>query len=227
LAENIKSILTQNLNAVKATGSDCFSVYMVGVTLFGSSFTGKTNQSIGIYAGQQRHSRHGLVAMSIFATFVSSISFLALPGSGLPRQLECLCIQSVNSLLLPILAVKLFVPLYRKANSPSAYAYLESRFGPWARIYASACYLLTQIMRMGTILYSAGFARQCHVRLGYRHHHRGHRTCCNGVFLSLAGIQAVVWTDAIQGIIHDWWRAGMFGIFIMFDPCLKDPGKCI
>jgi uncharacterized sodium:solute symporter family permease YidK len=31
--------------------------------------------------------------------------------------------------------------------------FLEERFGRWARIYASACYLAHQIARMGSILY--------------------------------------------------------------------------
>lgn len=36
-----------------------------------------------------------------------------------------------------LVAIKIFIPLYRKVNSPSAYAYLEQRFGAWTRIYAS------------------------------------------------------------------------------------------
>ena len=51
------------------------------------------------------------------------------------------------------MAVKFFVPLYRSIESPSAYYYLEMRFGSWARSYASVCYLLTQLARMGAILY--------------------------------------------------------------------------
>lgn len=50
------------------------------------------------------------------------------------------------------------MPLYRRVNSPSAYTYLEQRFGPWARIYASASYFLTQLMRIGTILYLLALA---------------------------------------------------------------------
>ncbi|WP_418819979.1 hypothetical protein, partial [Phocaeicola sp.] len=43
-------------------------------------------------------------------------------------------------------------PFYRSQDSISAYSFLENRFGPWARIYASSCYLLTQIARTGSIL---------------------------------------------------------------------------
>jgi SSS family solute:Na+ symporter len=98
------------------------------------------------------------------------------------------------------MAVKFFVPLYRKANSPSAYAYLETRFGPWARVYASACYLLTQIMRMGTILYL--LALPVNAMFGWN---IVIIIVVTGlavmIYSLLGGIQAVVWTDAIQGIV--------------------------
>ena len=42
-------------------------------------------------------------------------------------------------------------PLYRATGDVSAYAYLERRFGLWARLYALTFYLLTQLARMGTI----------------------------------------------------------------------------
>mgnify|MGYP007124589765 FL=1 len=62
----------------------------------------------------------------------------------------------VFSLSIPIasyFAARYFVPFYRSQDSISAYSFLENRFGPWARIYASSCYLLTQIARTGSILY--------------------------------------------------------------------------
>ena len=124
---------------------------MVGVIAFGSSFYRKNKSSSAFTLGNSAIPGW-VVTMSIFATFVSSISFLALPGTAYLTNWNAFAF----SLSIPVasyMAVKFFVPLYRKANSPSAYTYLETRFGPWARVYASVCYLLTQVMRMGTILY--------------------------------------------------------------------------
>src|SRR5210317_1835416 len=124
---------------------------MVGVTAFGSSFYRKNKSSAAFTLGNSAIPSW-VVTMSIFATFVSSISYLALPGNAYQSNWNAL----VFSLSLPIatlIAVKYFVPLYRKINSPSAYTFMEQRFGPWARIYVSVCYLLTQLMRIGTILY--------------------------------------------------------------------------
>jgi SSS family solute:Na+ symporter len=183
---------------VKALDLIVFFVYMIGVTVFGSSFYRKNKSSSAFTLGNSAIPGW-VVTMSIFATFVSSISFLALPGNAYQSNWNAF----VFSLSIPfasILAVKVFVPLYRKANSPSAYTYLETRFGPWARIYASACYLLTQIMRMGTILYI--LALPVNAMFGWN---IVIIIVVTGlavmIYSLLGGIQAVVWTDAIQGLI--------------------------
>jgi SSS family solute:Na+ symporter len=137
--------------------------------------------------------------MSIFATFVSSISFLALPGKAYMSDWNAL----VFSFAIPIasiLAVKFFVPLYRGIGSISAYNFLEIRFGPWARMYASVCYLLTQLMRTGAILLL--LALPLNALFGWNI-----KTIIivTGIAVTaysmLGGIQAVIWTDAIQAII--------------------------
>jgi len=137
--------------------------------------------------------------MSIFATFVSSISYLALPGQAYQSDWN----PFVFSLSLPVasyMAARFFVPLYRSVNSPSAYSYLEKRFGPWAKIYASSMYLLTQLMRTGTILFL--LALTLNVILGWNMILIIIITCiCVMIYALMGGIQAVIWTDAIQGII--------------------------
>jgi len=136
---------------MKFTDLAVFLIYMIGITVFGSSFYRKNKTSAAFTLGN-RNIPGWVVTMSIFATYVSSISFLALPGNAYQTNWNAF----VFSLSIPfasLIAVIFFVPLYRKINSPSAYTYLEQRFGPWARIYVSICYLLTQLMRTGTILY--------------------------------------------------------------------------
>lgn len=175
-----------------------FISYMIGVTLFGASFFRKNKTSTAFTLGN-RSIPAWVISMSIFATFVSSISYLALPGIAYQSNWN----PFVFSLSIPIaaiVAVKFFVPLYRKMDSPSAYSYLEQRFGPWARVYASICYLLTQIMRVGTILYLLALA--LHAIFGWN---IVLIIAITGVtimiYSMLGGLQAVVWTDAIQGIL--------------------------
>ncbi len=175
-----------------------FVVYLAGITLFGSSFF-KKNRSAATYTLGDKNIPPWVIAMSIFATFVSSISFLALPGNAYSSNWNAL----VFSLSIPIslwVAVRYFVPLYRRINSPSAYTILETRFGPWARIYVSSCYLLTQIMRVGTILYL--LALTLNAVAGWN---IVVIIIITGltvtVYSLLGGFEAVVWTDAVQGII--------------------------
>ena len=99
-----------------------------------------------------------------------------------------------------VIAVKFFVPLYRSVNSPSAYTYLEKRFGPWAKTYASLMYLFTQLMRTGTILFL--MALPLHTLLGWNIVTIIVITGLSVMVYSLlGGIQAVMWTDAVQAII--------------------------
>lgn len=128
--------------------------YMLGMVILGTSFYKKSRSAEAFTTGSKRLPAW-VLGMSIFATFVSSISFLALPGKAYQSNWN----SFVFSLSIPVatwLAATYFVPLYRRVGSVSAYAFLETRFGPWARVYASTCYLLTQIARTGSILFLLG-----------------------------------------------------------------------
>lgn len=175
-----------------------FVIYILGVTVVGGQFYRKNKSSSAFTLGNNTIPGW-VVTMSIFATFVSSISYLGLPGIAYQSNWN----MFVFSLSLPIaalVAITVFVPLYRRVNSPSAYTYLENRFGPWARVYASTMYLLTQIMRIGTILYL--MALVINPMFGWD---VATIIIVTGIvvmlYSALGGIQAVVWTDAIQGII--------------------------
>lgn len=175
-----------------------FFVITLGNVLFGASFYFRNKTSTQFTTGGGNMPAW-VVGMSIFATFVSSISFLALPGKAFMSNWNAL----VFSFAIPIaaiLAVKFFVPLYRGLGSISAYNYLEVRFGAWARMYASLCYMLTQLMRTGAILLL--LALPLNALFGWNI-----KTVIivTGIAVTaysmLGGIQAVIWTDAIQGIV--------------------------
>ncbi|MCR9066174.1 MAG: sodium:solute symporter [Cytophagales bacterium] len=173
-------------------------VYLALVMIFGYSFYRKKRGAKGFTTGEGRLPAWAL-GMSVFATYVSSISFLALPGNAFAKDWS----GFVFSLSIPLAAwisVKYFVPLYRKLGSESAYYFMEQRFGPWARVYASGCYLLTQLARMGAILYLLALPMQS--LLGFS---IPMIIIVIGllvmVYSTMGGLEAVVWTDAIQGIL--------------------------
>lgn len=175
-----------------------FIIFTGGVVLFGCTFFQKKRTTDEMTAAG-RSLPGWVVGMSIFATYVSSISYLAYPGKAYMSDWNAF----VFSLSIPIasyFAAKYFVPFYRNLGSVSAYSFLETRFGPWARIYASTCYLLTQMARMGSILYL--LALPMNALLGW-----DIKTIiiCTSIAITfysmLGGIKAVIWTEAIQGFI--------------------------
>lgn len=175
-----------------------FLVFTLGVVVFGCSFYRKKSSATEFtHAG--RSLPGWVVGMSIFATYVSSISYIGYPGKAFASNWNAF----VFSLSIPVasyFAAKYFVPFYRRGGSVSAYSFLEEKFGRWARIYASACYLLTQIARMGSILYL--LAVPMYILMGWNLHIVIIATSTAIVLYSmLGGLKAVIWADAIQGII--------------------------
>ena len=115
-----------------------FLVFTCGVMLLGCSFFKKKTSS-DEFTSAGRSLPGWVVGMSIFATYVSSISYLGNPGMAFAGDWNAF----VFSLSIPVasyFAAKYFVPFYRNMGSVSAYSFLEERFGPWARMYASMCY---------------------------------------------------------------------------------------
>ena len=176
-----------------------FFLFVGGVALFGCSFYFKSRRGAAAFTMANGSLPTWVVGMSIFATFVSSISFLGLPGGSYAGNWN----QLVFSLSIPIamwLAAKLFIPLYRGLNSVSAYHYLELKFGYWARAYVAICYLLTQLARVGSILLL--LAIPINTMFGWDISTIIITTgILTLIYSLLGGISAVMWTDAIQGII--------------------------
>jgi solute:Na+ symporter, SSS family len=173
-------------------------VYLAGVVGFGCWFVRKSgNPSEFMAAGGSLPG--WAVGLSIFGTYVSSISFLAHPGKTYASNWN----PFVFSLSLPLaawIAVRWFVPFYRRVGEVSAYHHLEARFGAWARTYAVIFYLLTQLARMGTIMYLVALALAPLTGWDVKT-----IILVTGVLVTaytvLGGIEAVIWTDVVQSIV--------------------------
>lgn len=173
-------------------------LYLSGIVAFGCWFARRSRSTDGFMAAG-RSMPGWLVGLSIFGTYVSSISFLALPGKAFAADWSPFAL----SLSLPIAALaatRWFVPFYRRSGEISAYNHLEHRFGPWARTYAALCYLLTQVARMGSVMYLLGLPlyhllgwdiRLIIVVTGV----------LTTVYTCLGGIEGVIWTDAVQSLV--------------------------
>lgn len=173
-------------------------LFILGTFLFGLSFVRKT-KDVSDYTSGGGNVPGFVVGMSIFATYVSSISFLALPGSAFAGNWNSL-VFSISIPIAIIIATKYFVPFYRNISSISAYSFLEEKFGYWARVYTAACHLLTQIARIGSVLFLLALALNSMVGWSIPL-----IIIITGlvvvVYSTFGGIKAVLWNDAVQGII--------------------------
>jgi solute:Na+ symporter, SSS family len=192
-----------------------FIIYLFGIVLFGVSFYNR-KRTTDDYSTGSGTLPAWVIGLSIFATFVSSISFLALPGIAYLGNWNAY----VFSLSIPVaifMAINFFIPLYRSVGSPSAYTYLEARFGPWAKNYVASFWLLTQVMRVAVILYL--LALPMYVILGWDMRIIIVITGFSVMLYSiLGGIKAVIWTDAIQAIILITGASITLGILIFSLP---------
>ena len=172
--------------------------YFAGVMALGFSFWKRSGSSSEFTTGGGTLPGW-LCGLSIFATYLSSISYLALPGKSFAGNWN----PFVFSLSLPIaafIAVKWFLPYYRSTGEISAYAMLERRFGAWARVYASSFYLVFQVARMGVVMYL--MALPMAVIFGWDMRLVIIVTGISvTIYAFVGGIVAVIWADAIQAIV--------------------------
>ncbi|HJQ80193.1 MAG TPA: sodium:solute symporter [Lacipirellulaceae bacterium] len=172
--------------------------YLAAVVGIGFWFA-RRSTSTGEYTAAGRSLPGWAIGLSMFGSYISSISFLANPGKAYVSNWNAF----VFSLATPIgaaVAVHWFVPFYRRSGHVSAYEHLEERFGPWARTYAVVCFLLYQTARMGTVIYLLAKAVAPLTGLPVPT-----TIIITGTLMTLytlaGGIKAVVWTGVLQSVV--------------------------
>lgn len=139
------------------------------------------------------------IGMSILATLISSVTFLAYPGEGYSSN----WIRLIQGLMVPIVLLAIIgfvVPLFRSVIKLSAYEYFEQRFGSFARYYTSISFMLTHFAKMGSVFYLISLALSGMI---------GIDTTTIIWIIGIAiiiltlfgGIEAVIWLDVIQGFL--------------------------
>ena len=174
------------------------SLYVLATAGFGAWFVRRSNTMEGFtLAGKLIPG--WAIGLSLLATYLSSISFLANPGKSYASDWR----PFVFSLTLPIailVATRWFIPLYRNKVKTTAYEYLEQRFGVWARVYMGAAYILLQIGRFAVVLYLTALALASLLATD---------TATLIVLLGgltiaytlVGGFAAVIWTDVVQSVV--------------------------
>lgn len=187
------------------------AVYLLIIVVFGISFA-KKQKSTDHYFAASGGLPSWAVGLSILATLISSVTFLAYPGAGYSSN----WILLVQGLMVPIVLVFLvnfIVPLYRKVIGISTYEYFEKRFGYVARLYTSFAFTMAHFSKMGTVFFLLALALSSMSGLNIY-----------GVIIVLGviiilytllgGIEAVIWLDVIQGLML--FLGGLLCLGVMF-----------
>lgn len=139
------------------------------------------------------------IGLSMLATSISSVTFIALPAAAFSLDWRLLVPNLANPIV-AIFAVWTLVPFFRKSARLSAFEYLERRFGHGARLYAAFMFLVMQVVRLGSILYLMAIPL----------------TFLTGIdplwimivtgglvalYTIYGGMEAVIWSDVVQGVI--------------------------
>lgn len=173
-------------------------LYILAVLGIGFYFSKKARTSEGFMVGGRSMSGFS-VGLSIVGTLLSSVSFIAYAGKAYDTNWNAY-VFSFTVVIVAFVAVRVFLPFYRRLGIISAYEFLENRFGYWGRLYGGVSFIMYQIGRVGVILYL--LCLPLHHLLGWD---MVTLIVVTGIFTTfytfIGGIEAVIWTDVTQVII--------------------------
>lgn len=177
------------------------AVYAALMLIIGAYYSSRNRSAEDFLLGGRRMSPV-MVGLSLFATLVSTLSYLGVPGEMIAHG----PMMSLQIVAHPIVFVAVgygLIPLLMRQPVTSAYELLETRLGGSIRLAGATVFLLLRFGWMATILYAT--AAVVLVPLLGLHADWVPWLCVGmGTFIaayaSWGGIKAVVVTDAAQSI---------------------------
>jgi len=177
------------------------ALYAVSMLVIGFYYSRRIKNTEDYYlGGRQMHSF--MVGLSLFATLLSTISYLAVPGE---------MIQHGPTYLTEVLAVPItfvivgfvLIPRLSSLSITSAYEILEKRLGWSVRIFGSVVFVMIRLVWMGLVVFLSG---QIVVRaIGLEPENVKYAVIALGaitvIYSSVGGLRAVVLTDVVQTFI--------------------------
>jgi solute:Na+ symporter, SSS family len=176
------------------------AVYFALFAAVGALFARKQTSSDNFALGG-RSVKWWLAGISLYATGTSAISYMAIPAQTFSTNIIWWVLPVPLAALALLPQAYLVVPLIRRLNVTSTYEYLERRFNPALRLLASAQCIVFQIAgRMAVVMLLPAFAISAvtGISLLAAVLIMGSITT---IYTAIGGIDAVIWTDAIQTIL--------------------------
>lgn len=174
------------------------AVYIAAMMLVGAHFARRQQTAQDFFLGG-RTLPWIAVAMSMYASVTSAMTFMGLPGRAYDQNISLIVVCLMSPLIAPIL-IYLIYPLYRKLRLTTSYEYIALRFGRRARIAVAGLFTLARLSWLGTVIYAPALA--LHVTTGIP---QLLAITIIGLLATaycvMGGLSAVVWTDVPQFII--------------------------
>jgi len=174
------------------------AVYFAAVLGAGLWFGRKERDTEDYFLGGRK--QHWLVVgLSIIATEVSALTFVAVPADSFAGDWNYLQLY-VGAFLGRILIVYLLLPAFYAGRVTTVYEYLGNRFGPGTRTTAALIFFASRIVGSGIRLLAASIAIAVvfdwpltWVIVG--------AAAVAVVYTTFGGIKAIIWTDALQALV--------------------------
>lgn len=143
------------------------------------------------------------IGLSLFATVLSTISFLAWPGEIIRHGPAILC-QLIAYPTAFVIVGWFLIPLIMRQPVTSAYEILETRLGPSVRYLASTIFLILRLLWMSVVMYAT--VEKIIIPVLQWPEWAGPWVCVvigsvAVIYTSLGGLKAVVAADVVQAVI--------------------------
>lgn len=143
-----------------------------------------------------------VVGVSIYATLLSTISYLSYPGEMIKHGPVILCGLAAIPIIYVIVGYAL-IPAFMRSKITSGYELLESRLGISVRLLGSVIFILTRLVWMALLIYLA--AKFLVVMLGWPETTIPFVVIIAGLiavaYTAMGGLRTVVITDVVQFFI--------------------------
>jgi solute:Na+ symporter, SSS family len=186
------------MNALRNLDLVVIAIYFIAVAAIGLRFA-RRQTTTEKYFVAGRSIPHWAMGLSIFATIISSITFVAYPGAAFKGDWNQL-VPGFMALGVLLVVGTFLISFFRHAVRMSAYEYFEKRFGYGARAYSALAFIAGHFSKMGFVLFTITTAicgmtgwDKYHVIMGV-----GLLTIA---YTLIGGLEAVIWTEVLQGIV--------------------------
>lgn len=174
------------------------TVYLSALLGIGALLAGKQKSTEDFFLAG-RNMPWWAVAMSVFATITSAITYMGIPGLVYRENVSAY----VGILMMPVAApfiIWLFLPFYKKLRVTTSYEYIDRRFGRRARYCVSTLFVCARMGWLGTVIYAPALALATVTGIPL-----WLAIVLMGVlattYTALGGLSAVIWTDVAQFLI--------------------------